>query len=317
MPSEATTWGRTVSFAAAFSVGLLSALQSRMNGGLAEAWSDPLAAAGYSFGTGFIVLTILAVTVGPVRRGVVAVVHALRASRLRWWEVVGGLCGATFVVSQSSVVPIVGVAAFTVGVVAGQSANSLVVDRLGLGPRGTIAISGARLLAAGLAVLAVVVALAGRWEAQPTPPVVPVAAAVGAGVLVAFQQALNGRVAVESGNAVSATWLNFLMGTVMIAVLLAVTHLGRTASSPTDGPAPWLLLGGVVGLVFIALAAWSVPRIGVLMTALLAVAGNLTSSLLLDVLLPTPGSVVNAALLVGVGLAFAAVALGARGRSRT
>jgi transporter family-2 protein len=124
-------------------------------------------------------------------------------------------------------------------------------------------------------------------------------------------------VAVESGNAVSATWLNFLMGTVMIAVLLAVTHLGRTASSPTDGPAPWLLLGGVVGLVFIALAAWSVPRIGVLMTALLAVAGNLTSSLLLDVLLPTPGSVVNAALLVGVGLAFAAVALGARGRSRT
>jgi len=314
MTSGSPSRAHALSLGAAFSVGLLSALQSRMNGGLAEAWSNPIAAATFSFGTGLVALTLMVIVVRPIRVGTIGVLRALRESRLRWWELAGGLCGATFVITQSSVVPLVGVAAFTVGVVAGQTASSLVVDRLGLGPRGGIPISASRLVAAGLAVSAVAIAVGGR-AASEMPSVIPLLAALGAGVLVAFQQAFNGRVTMESGNAISATWVNFLLGTIMLSVLLGATHGASLSRNISMDVEPWLLLGGIVGLVFIALAAWSVPRIGVLLTALLAVAGNLTSSLILDIVLPTTGTVVNVALVTGVAVAFAAVVVGARGRA--
>ena len=69
-------------------------------------------------------------------------------------------------------------------------------------------------------------------------------------------------------------------------------------------------------MTFIALAAWAVPRIGVLITALLAVAGQLTSALILDLVLPTEGSTVSPGLVAGLLLAFLAVWLGMRGRPR-
>ena len=72
---------------------------------------------------------------------------AIRNGGLRWWQLLGGLGGALFVASQSITVATLGVALFTVCVVAGQTGNSLVVDQLGLGPAGvqqlTIARAGA------------------------------------------------------------------------------------------------------------------------------------------------------------------------------
>ena len=51
-----------------------------------------------------------------------------------------------------------GVTVFTVAVVAGQVSGSLFVDRAGLGPAGHMPLSIRRVLAAGLALLAVAVA---------------------------------------------------------------------------------------------------------------------------------------------------------------
>ena len=302
-------------YLAAFLVGLLNALQSRMNGGLAAEWGSPVTAGVWSFGTGFIALSVIAVAVPSVRRGLREVVLALRTSRLKWWQVAGGACGAVFVVSQSATVPVIGVAAFTVGVVAGQAANSLVVDRYGLGPRGVIPVTANRLIAAIIAVVGVAVAVSGRWSAPEGIPVLAVVVAFGAGMLSAVQQALNGRVTQRSGSALSATWINFLLGLAILAVVLGTSvAVGRVDVDPIGGAAPWLYASGVVGVSFIALAAWAVPRIGVLVTALLAVAGQLTSALLLDLLLPTTGTAVSAGLVVGLVLAFLAVWLGFRGR---
>ena len=55
--------------------------------------------------------------------------------------------------------PSLGVAVFTVAVVAGQSSNSLIVDRMGLGPAGKQAITRSRVISAVLAVVAVTVAV--------------------------------------------------------------------------------------------------------------------------------------------------------------
>ena len=66
-------------YVAAFVVGLLNALQSRMNGGLATEWGSPVMAGVWSFGTGLIALTVLVLVRPSLRLGVLEVGRALRA----------------------------------------------------------------------------------------------------------------------------------------------------------------------------------------------------------------------------------------------
>jgi len=297
-------------------VGLLSAIQSRMNGGLAALWDSPQQAALYSFGSGFVILCVIAFASPAVRGGLAQGWRALRSGSLRWWESIGGFLGAIFVLTQSGVVPIIGVAAFTVGIVAGQTSNSLIVDRLGVSPRGRIPLSWQRVVAALVAVVAVVLAVSGRLGSEGASGVLPIAASFLAGVLIAFQQAINGRVMVESGRALSATWLNFALGTLLLAAVFGIgVVMGQPVASVTGGHV-LLYLGGVIGLIFIALAAWSVTRVGVLITSLLTIAGQLTAAVVLDLVLPTAGAVITAGLVAGVVLTFIAVLIATLGRSR-
>lgn len=303
-------------YLAAFVIGLLSSIQSRMNGGLAVMWESPRQAAFYSFGTGLVIMTIVAVAAPGVREGLRDIWRGLRAGTLRWWAVIGGLLGGVFVLAQSSIVPLVGVAAFAVGVVAGQTANSLVVDRWGIGPGGRIPVSGPRIMAAVLAVMAVAVAVGGHALEVEGDGVLPIAAAFLVGAVIAFQQAINGRVARASGQPLAATWLNFALGTLLLGVVFGISVVQGGHVVPMFGGHPLLYLGGLVGVFFIALAAWAVTRIGVLVTSLLAVAGQLTSAVALDLWLPTAEGGLTAGLAVGVALAFLAVLIGARQRTR-
>lgn len=286
-----------------------------MNGGLAALWGSPQQAALYSFGSGFVILCIIAIASPAVRGGLAQGWQALRSGSLRWWEAIGGFLGAIFVLTQSGVVPIIGVAAFTVGIVAGQTSNSLIVDRLGVSPRGRIPVSWQRVVAALVALVAVVLAVSGRLG-QDDPGVLPIAASFLAGVLIAFQQAINGRVMVESGRALSATWLNFALGTLLLATVFGIGVLMGQSVASVTGDNALLYFGGVIGLIFIALAAWSVTRVGVLVTSLLTIAGQLTAAVVLDLALPTAGGVVTVGLVAGVVLTFIAVLIATLGRSR-
>jgi transporter family-2 protein len=298
-------------------MGLLSSAQSRVNGGLSTLWGSPQQAAAFSFGSGLVVMTVVVIAMPSVRQGLGRVWRALRTGSLRWWEVIGGFLGAMFVLEQSFVVPLVGVAAFTVGIVAGQTANSLVVDRFGVGPQGRIPVSASRLSAAGLAVVAVLAAVASRWGGDDETSILPILAAFGVGVLIAFQQAINGRVTVESGQPLAATWINFALGTILLVAIFIGSLLLGGEVAPFPGGHFLLYTGGLIGPIFIALAAWAVTRIGVLITSLLAIAGQLSSALVLDLVLPTQGAQVSAGLVFGVVLAFVAVLVGARRRPVT
>ena len=66
------------------------------------------------------------------------------------------------------------------------------------------------------------------------------------------------------------------------------------------------------GLIFIVTASWAVPRYGVLVFALVTIAGQLSAALLLDLVAPVGGNTVQWTLLAGVALTFAAVGVGAR-----
>lgn len=304
---------RVIAIIAAIVVGALTAIQSRMNGGLAAIMHNGFEAAVVSFGSGFIILTVLLVLMPGIRRGLARIPAAIRSGELRWWQILGGLLGGTFVAIQSSTVPILGVAVFTVAVVAGQSTNSLVVDRIGLGPAGRQAISGARVLAALLAVIAVAIAVSDRF-ASGTFSIGAVLVALAAGLIIAVQQAINGRVGRATGHPLSATWLNFAFGVTGLVVTMFIVGFGTDVDPVALPDAPfWLYLGGAVGVVFIATASWAVQIMGVLVFALASIAGQLAGALLLDYVAPTPGSSPGWHLVLGVLLTGAAVAIAALG----
>ncbi|MFI9507703.1 DMT family transporter [Nocardia sp. NPDC052566] len=305
-----------------FCIGAGVAVQGRINGALGARLHDGIAAAVISFGVGFLVLMVALASSGRLRAGVVRARRAVAAGELRWWQLLGGLCGAYFVACQGLTVAAIGVTAFTVAVVAGQLVSSLLVDRLGLAPSGRTPVTALRLAGAVLGILAVSLAAAGRSGAAAGALAVPealrgaptallIALPALAGIGLAWQQAVNGRVG-GAGGPFTATLVNFGIG---LLALLAIESavLARTGWPAEFPTAPGLYLGGIIGIVFIALAAVTVRWIGVLLLGLTSVAGQLIAALVLDIATPT-GSGLSAFAVVGCALTSVAVVVAAKGR---
>ncbi len=314
---------RALGVGLAIVAGFAAALQSRVNGTLAAETGTALGTAAISFGSGLVLLT-LALVLSRAGRSAVGQVwsgprRGAQHGGLRWWECLGGLGGAFYVMSQGLTVDALGVAVFTIALVAGQSVSSLVIDRLGIAPGGVRLVTLGRALGPVLTVVAVVVVSgAGATTAALALAVFPLVS----GVLQSFQQALNGRVRAAvrpgapraggrpggDGGVLAATFVSFVVGTVALLALFGISLAvaGRpTGTLPTDLA---LYSGGLLGIVFIALQAAVVQRIGVLLLGLGMIAGQVVGALVLDVVspdVPAPGT----ATYVGAALTLVAVAV--------
>lgn len=311
--------GRTLGVLLALVAGLAAAAQSRVNGTLAEQTQDAFAVALLSFAVGLVLLTLALLLSRAGRAACGRLARRLRAGRVRWWECLGGLGGAFFVTSQGLTVATLGVAAFTVALVAGQSVSSLVIDRAGLAPGGVRLVTVGRALGPVLTVVAVAVV---SGSAATTAALALAVLPLLAGVLQSFQQALNGRVRAAlrtprdarggDGGVLAATFVSFLVGT---APLLVVFLVSLAVTGPAGGTWPavasadlLLYSGGLLGVTFIALQAAVVQRIGVLLLGLGMIAGQVVGALVLDVVVPgaaAPG----AATYAGAALTLVAVAV--------
>lgn len=295
-------------------VGALVALQSQVNGELAERLGSGLragiAAAVVSFASGLVVLALaVAVLPGP-RAGLGRLLRAARGGTLHPAQLLGGIGGALLVASQGLTVGTIGVALFTVAVVAGQTSSALLVDRLGVGPSGVRAVTAGRVLGALVCVAAVALTVAGRLTGPGALTAGALALALlplVAGAGTAWQQAVNGRVSGVAGP-VAAALNNFVVGFVLLLVLLAASLLrpGDLAGLPGTW---WLYSGGVVGVAFIALSAALVRIHGVLVLGLCVVAGQVVTSVVLDAL--GEDSHLGVATVLGALAALAGVALAA------
>ena len=297
---------------AALGIGGVIAVQSRINGELGHRLNDGIFAAVISFSVSItILLVIIAFRPSTREHLTVDLPREYRAGRLKWWQLLGGLGGATFVASQALTVSVLGVALFTVAIVAATTSSSLLVDRLGLSPGGKRAITAPRIIGAVGATLAVALAVSGRFS-EGNLAIWALAVSVIAGIASSFQQAFNAQVSVATRDPLVATLVNFLAGfTALVTALLIEHSIGhREWHLP---PAPWeqpiLWLGGPVGLLFIVTAAYFVAPLGVLLFSLLNIAGQLVGALILDLIIPTPGTVVDVSLVVGMFLTLAAVAV--------
>jgi transporter family-2 protein len=289
--------------------GLAMAVQGKINGELGSEFHDSMLAAVVSFGGGLVILLIVLAFSPKIRIGLRRVRDGVRSHELRPWHLLGGVAGATFVAGQSITVPVIGVALFTVGVVAGQTVSGLLVDKVGLGPAGPQPLTPLRVFGALLTLVAVGGSLSGGFGGGAGGYGLLVLPLVG-GILMAVQQAFNGRVGATSGSALTATLVNFIAGLVVLVLgwLVSLALRGGPTAFPHN---PLLYLGGLVGILFIALASFVVKWIGVLLLGLSAIAGQLIGSVLLDVFLPAHGEHLATPTLIGAAIALVAVAIAA------
>ncbi|SCG42303.1 DMT family transporter [Micromonospora inositola] len=310
-PPTLSTTRRIGGVGLASAAGVAVAVQSRINGELGVRLADGIAAAVVSFGLGLLVLLVLVPATRGGRRGLAALRAALAEGSLRPWQCLGGVCGAFLVATQGLTIGTLGVALFTVAVVAGQSGSSLLVDWAGIGPTGRQPVTPNRLVGAVLTVVAVLLAVGDRLgdPGALALALLPLLAGVG----IAWQQAVNGRVRGAAGSALAATLVNFTVGTVALLATLAIEMAVRGRPSGSFPTEPWLYLGGPIGIVFIALAAAIVRFTGVLLLGLATIAGQIVGAVLLDLVLPAAASHPGPTTLLGAALTLVAVLIAALG----
>lgn len=296
---------------AAALAGAATAVQARANGSMGAWLDDGLLAAFLAFSVGLVLLICLVVAGRSTRAAWQRLRPELTARRLQWWQLLGGLGGAIFVLGQTVTVATIGVALFTVCTVAGQTVGGAGVDRAGLSPGGVRPITWPRVSAAVLCIVAVAIAVSGRDSGEAVPAYI--ALALVAGLVVAFQGAFNGQVSVATGSAVVSSLVNFVVAWTTGLVLVVGVRVVSGDPLPTP-PAPWdepfLWLGGPIGVAFTIVLGATIRPLGVLVFGLASVAGALVGAVAVDAL-AADAPPITAQLVLGVTLTFAAVALAA------
>lgn len=208
------------------SIGAMTAVQARINGVLGVRIDDGIVAGLISFAVGLVILIVVILPMPSGRAGVGRLLAGIRSRTIPFWMLLGGTCGALTVTTQGLVAGVLGVSLFTVGVVAGQTLHGLLLDRIGVGPSGIVAVTAGRVIGGALALVAVGISLSG--DVLATAPLWLLLLPFAAGAGIAWQAAANGRLARRVASPLTATLMSFIAGTV---VLLA----GRRSASPAGG----------------------------------------------------------------------------------
>jgi transporter family-2 protein len=296
--------------------GLMIALQARANGELSHRLNNGLEAALVSFGSGLIIIAAIAAFNPSIKEGIKNLRAAVANKEIARWKLLAGALGGSFIAIQTHIVPLIGVAIYSVASIAGQTAMSLVVDRIGLTGGGKKLISGRRVAAAVLTVLAVFVSVFDRIDAKNLSLFAVVLGCI-AGAVVGVQRALNGQINEYSHQSFTTSLLNFITGTSLLVILiLGGVLIGKIELVPLPMGPWWIYTGGVIGVIYIAFTSTIVQHLGVLTFTLFSVGGQLVGSLVIDLVSPTNGVNVSVYLVTGIVMTYLGVIAGGVSSSR-
>jgi transporter family-2 protein len=292
-----------ISIILAFIAGVAATLQAGISGQLANELNDGIMAALIS-NIGGTIFTGLFLLNPEVRRKGKKLFQEVVSGKFAKWQLLGGVAGAIYISTASSTVSIIGTGLFTVVLVASQNVSGMVVDRYGFSSGSRKRITPKRFLAAAIGIIAVLLSVS---DFKGKILWIPIAAVVVAGLAVTIQYSLNGRVTKAANSQVSA-FINFPMSMITVSVTLIVMNLfGKNWNTwPNQW---WLYTAGFLGAVVVFLAAATIRTLGVLLFGLASVAGQLITSIALDVILPNANINVGWALISGAGLMLLAVYL--------
>ncbi|WEV72934.1 DMT family transporter [Bifidobacterium sp. ESL0790] len=274
-------------FIATVLAGMLSPMQSAVNGQVGKELGDGNASAVVSFGSGLVVMAIIILARGSTRHQFASIPGKIKSHDIPWWNWLAGCCGAMVVFSEGATASILGVATFQTALISGMVISGLLCDRFGIGVDVKQPFNIPRILGALLAIAATVLVVLPSWHAPSMIALVILPFL--AGLLAGWQPAGNDAVARETGSMlVSITW-NFIVGFCVLGAVLVVRILLGSVKFhlPTTW---WMYLGGPLGLLSIALMALLVRGLGLLLLGLASTAGQLIGSVLIDLLVPALGS---------------------------
>ena len=290
--------------------GAMIALQARANGELSLRLDNGLQAALVSFSSGLLIILLITPFSPHIKEGVKNLRTAVANKEIARWKLFAGALGGSFVAIQTQIVPLIGVAIYSVASIAGQTAMSLVVDRIGLTGGGKKLISPRRVIAAALTVVAVLVSVWDRIDANNLSLIAVTAGCI-AGAVVGVQRALNGQINEYSHQSFTTSLLNFITGTTFLVILILIgVALGKNELSPLPAGPWWIYTGGVIGVIYIAFTSTIVQHLGVLTFTLFSVGGQLAGSLIIDLVSPTDGVSVSAYLIAGLAMTYVGVIAG-------
>jgi transporter family-2 protein len=278
--------------------GVLISLQTRANGELSHLINNGLEAALVSFGSGLIIILLVTPFNPHIKEGISNLRGSVARKEIAKWKLLAGALGGSFVAIQTQVVPLIGVAIYSVASIAGQTAMSLIVDRIGLTGGGKKLISPRRISAAFITVLAVLVSVLDRLNANNLSKIAVIGGCI-------------------AGQSFTTSLLNFITGTTFLIILMVGgLLLGKIHFSPLPAGPWWIYTGGVIGVVYIAFISTIVQHLGVLTFTLFSVGGQLFSSLIIDLVSPTDGVHVSAYLVTGIVMTYLGVIAGGVSSSR-
>jgi transporter family-2 protein len=293
------------------------ALQARANGELSHLIGNGVQAALVSFGSGLLIIAVVAIFSPSIKEGARNLRGAVARKELPKWTLFAGALGGSFVAVQTHIVPLIGVAIYSVASIAGQTAASLIVDRIGLTGGGKKHITPRRIAAALFTVFAVFISVFDRLDGRDLSLFAVIMGCV-AGAIVGVQRALNGQINEHSHQSFTTSFLNFIMGTTFLFIFLTIlVAVGPTEFVPLPAGPWWIYTGGVIGVIYIAFTSTIVQHLGVLTFTLYSVGGQLVGSLLIDLYSPTDGVNVSVYLVSGIVMTYFGVVVGGVNNSQS
>lgn len=101
------------------------------------------------------------------------------------------------------------------------------------------------------------------------------------GALIAAQAPVNARLRLVLGSPIGSAFVSFLIGTALLGLaLVALGQAGRLGALG-GGPA-WAYVGGLFGAVFVVATLLAAPQVGVTVTFVSVVVGQVALSVLID-----------------------------------
>ena len=109
----------------------------------------------------------------------------------------------------------------------------------------------------------------------------PILLVLAAGGMISLQAPTNAILARAGGSPVLAALISFAVGTVTLLLVWLATG-PRPRSSAFAGLPPYAWLGGASGALYVAVAAYAAPKIGLASLITIGIAGQIATALLLD-----------------------------------
>lgn len=270
------------------SAGMLMPIQALITSSAAAPLGGYLPAAILSSATSLLCMIVASLSIPAARRGWRRVGTVWRERSIPRYFVLAGLIGAYYMVAQAMSVGSIGLALFAVAVVGARTLSSILIDVIGFSPAGRQPITRQRLVGALLLVLGASVAAWGTGARAAEDPMAPLALAVAvvAGLLVSFQQSMNGRAGQAYGSTATATTINYLASAIGLLLAMAIVALlGLEPFGFARAPEWWMYFAGPLGILFVVTGVSLVPKLGSLLLGIGLVTGQLVGSLLMDMLL--------------------------------